>query len=176
MIGGFLWELLFTVLKVCKEHWASLLICVVGCELYKRAARYNSSPMKKQGIPGPFLAGFTSWYRAYYANVTHNWHYKLIELHGKYGPIVWITPDEVSVSDPKLRSVLYSFADERREDSFFPKSKSFETGLFNNDFNFVFETNPARARLGKYALSHPYSEKGLAKLEHYFDQVCACDG
>jgi hypothetical protein len=96
---------------------------------------------------------------------------KLVELHEEYGPIVWIAPDEVSVADPKLRSALYGFADERKEESFFPKSKSFETGLFNEDFNFVFETDPARARLGKYALSHPYSEKGLVRLEHNFDQV-----
>jgi hypothetical protein len=127
--------------------------------------------MKKQGVPGPFLAGFTCWYRAYYANIKRNWHAKLVELHEEYGPIVWIAPDEVSVADPKLRSALYGFADERKEESFFPKSKSFETGLFNEDFNFVFETDPARARLGKYALSHPYSEKGLVRLEHNFDQV-----
>ncbi|KAA8895822.1 cytochrome P450 [Sphaerosporella brunnea] len=139
--------------------------------MLKRLVRYVDSPMRKQGIPGPFLAGYTSWYRAFYADITHNWHDKLVQLHDEYGPIVWIAPDEVSVSDPKLRGVLYSFADERREESFFPKAKSFETGLFNNDFNFVFETDPARARIGKYALSHPYSEKGLAKLEHHFDEA-----
>jgi hypothetical protein len=176
MIGVFIVERILAILKACGEHWMSLLVCIVGTEVLRRVVRYYNSPMYKQGIPGPFLAGFTSWYRFYYADITHNWHDKLVKLHDKYGTIVWIAPDEISISDPKLRAVLYSFADERKEDSFFPKSKSFGTGQFNDDFNFVFETDPARARLGKYALSHPYSEKGLAKLEHHFDQVCACSG
>jgi len=171
MIQGAVLSALGATFTAAKGNWALLFVLFLVHQLGRRAVRYANSPMRRQGIPGPFLAGFTCWYRAYYANIGRNWHAKLIELHEHYGTIVWIAPDEVSVSDPKLRGMLYSFADERREESFFPKSKSFETGLFNDDFNFVFETDPARARLGKYALSHPYSEKGLAALEHHFDQV-----
>lgn len=171
MIQGVVLCALGATFTAVKGNWTLLFVLFLVHQLGRRAVRYANSPMRRQGIPGPFLAGFTCWYRAYYANIGRNWHTKLIELHERYGTIVWIAPDEVSVSDPKLRGMLYSFADERREESFFPKSKSFETGLFNDDFNFVFETDPARARLGKYALSHPYSEKGLAALEHNFDQA-----
>ena len=172
MLGMLIMQLLGGAAVILKDYWLQLLIVGIGHQLYRRTVRYLDSPMRKQGVPGPFLAAFSCWYRAFYANVRRNWHAKLVELHEEYGPIVWISPDEVSVSDPKLRGVLYSSADERKEESFFPKSKSFETGTFNDDFNFVFETDPARARLGKYALSHPYSEKGLAKLENHFDQAC----
>lgn len=82
-----------------------------------------------------------------------------------------IAPREVSVSDPKLRGRIYAFADERQEESFFRKGEAFETGMFNEDFNFVFETEPGRARRGKKALSHPYSERGLRVHEGEFDGV-----
>ena len=172
MIHHIALKLLGAVFAAAKVNWMNLLVLFIAYQLGRRVIRYLNSPMRRQSIPGPFLAGFTCWYRAYYANVGRNWHAKLIELHNQYGTVVWIAPDEVSISDPKLRGMIYSFADERKEESFFPKSKSFETGLFNDDFNFVFETNPAMARLGKYALSHPYSEKGLSKLENHFDEVC----
>lgn len=171
MILNSVMNLLLAGAVICKNNWLLLSAVFVGYQLYRRQARYMNSPMKLQGVPGPFLAAFTCWYRVYYANIRRNWHEKLVELHEEYGPIVWIAPDEVSVADPKLRGILYGFADDRKDETFFPKCKSFETGTFNDDFNFVFETDPARARLGKYALSHPYSEKGLAKLEHHFDEV-----
>lgn len=133
--------------------------------------RFFTSPLRKQGIPGPLLGQITSWYRAYYALIGRNWHKKLQQLHAQHGSVVWIAPDEISVSDPNLRSTIYGFADERKEQSFFPKAKSFETGQINEDFNFVFETDPKKARLGKYAISHAYSEKGLSILEPEFDKV-----
>ncbi|KAI5857066.1 cytochrome P450 [Tricharina praecox] len=171
MIHEIVLQLFAAVFTALKRNLALLIAGFFAYQLGRRVIRYVNSPMRRQGVPGPFLAGFTCWYRAYYANVRRNWHAKLIELHKQYGTIVWISPDEVSISDPMLRGTLYSFADERKEESFFLKAKSFQTGLFNEDFNFVFETDPARARLGKYALSHPYSEKGLSKLEHHFDEA-----
>lgn len=171
MLGMLIMQLLGGAAVILKDYWLQLLIVGIGHQLYRRTVRYLNSPMRKQGVPGPFLAAFSCWYRAYYANVRRNWHAKLIELHEEYGTIVWISPEEVSVSDPKLRGVLYSFADERKEQSFFPKSSWFETGTFNEDYNIIFETDPTRARLGKTVMSHPYSEKGLSTLENQFDQV-----
>lgn len=165
-------DLLHSLAAICMQNWPLLIAVFIGYQLFRRYIRYRNSPLRQQGIPGPFLAGYTSWYRAYYANIRRNWHEKLVELHEQYGTIVWVTPEEVSVADPTLRNVLYGFADERKDEAFFAKSKAFETGTFNDDFNFIFETDPAKARFGKKALAHPYSEKGLSKLEHNFDKVC----
>ncbi|KAI5816399.1 cytochrome P450 [Pyronema omphalodes] len=153
------------------NHWPLVIVGVLIGNIFRLILRYWTSPLRAERIPGPFLAGFTNFYRLFYVDITRDWHDQLVKLHKKYGPVVWVAPYEVSVSDPKLRSVIYGFADERKEESFFPKSRSSETGLFNEDFNFAFETDPARARLGKYALSHAYSEKGLMNLEHYFDEA-----
>lgn len=150
-------------------HIAVLMFFVY--QIGSRLLRYHNSPLRKQGIPGPALAHITSWYRAYYVLVHRNWHRKLQELHAKYGTVVWIAPDEVSVSDPNLRSTIYGFADDRKEETFFRKGEVFETGQINEDFNFVFETDPKKARIGKYGMSHAYSEKGLSLLEDEFDMV-----
>lgn len=133
--------------------------------------KYIKSPFRKQGIPGPFLAKFTNFYRAYYT-IKRTWHRDLMAMHEKYGPVVWIAPDEVSCSDPFLRNQIYSFANDKKEETFFRKAPSYETGSVNEDFSFIFEREPEKARLGKKYMSHFYSESYLTKLEGNFDQVC----
>lgn len=145
---------------------AALATYLLGCQTKK----YLDSPLRKQGIPGPFLAKFTNFYRAYYT-IRRTWHRDLMALHEKYGPVVWITPDEVSCSDPFLRNQIYSFANDKKEETFFRKAPSYETGSVNEDFSFIFEREPEKARLGKKYMSHFYSEAYLMKLEGNFDQV-----
>ena len=164
-ITSIVWSFLST-------HKLLLALAFLVYQLIFRLERYIKSPLRSQKIPGPLLGKFSSWYRAYYVLIWRNWHFKLQELHAQHGPIVWIAPREVSVSDPKLRGIIYAFADERKEASFFRKGEAFETGMFNEDFNFVFESDPVKARKGKYALSHPYSEQGLKAQEGEFDKVC----
>lgn len=131
--------------------------------------RYTNSPLRKTGIPGPFLGQFSSMYRAYHV-LRRDWHRKLNRLHAVYGPVVWIAPTEVSISDPKYRDIIYSFAS-KNPNTFFKKSKRFETGQFNQDFSFIFEQDPPSARMGKYAMAHMYSEANLKDFERNFDNV-----
>lgn len=131
---------------------------------------YLTSPFRAQKIPGPFLGKFTNAYRWYYV-MRHTWHRDLVDLHKKYGPVVWIAPNDISVSDPTLRNVIYGFQNHKKEFTFFKKSPSYETGSINQDFSFIFEQDPEKARLGKYHMSHFYSEQGLLNLEENFDKV-----
>ncbi len=50
-------------------------------------------------IPGPYLASISTWWRWYAVrySIESNLHHA---LHEKYGPLVRIAPDEVSISDP----------------------------------------------------------------------------
>lgn len=57
-------------------------------------------------IPGPPVAGYTKLWRLY--NVWKgSAHLDAIKLHKKYGNLVRIAPNVVSVADPKWISVFY---------------------------------------------------------------------
>lgn len=62
---------------------------------------------KLKNIPGPFLASFTDIWRAYAHNVG-SLSTTLLQLHDKYGPLVRIGPNSVSISDPAAVRVIYS--------------------------------------------------------------------
>lgn len=153
------------------HHKLALSAALSAYLIARQTEKYLNSPFRKQGIPGPFLAKFTNFYRGYYT-FKRTWHRDLMALHDKYGPVVWIAPNDISCSDPFLRSQIYSFANDRKEETFFRKAPSYETGLINENFSFIFEQSPEKARLGKKHMSHFYSEAGLTKLEAGFDQVC----
>ena len=59
-----------------------------------------------RSIPGPFLAKFTEAWRTYkYAR--GKWHEDVLALHRKYGPVVRVSPNEVSIVDKEgIRKVF----------------------------------------------------------------------
>lgn len=70
-------------------------------------ALYNnlSSPTRK--YPGPFLARYTRLWKALSAASEHTqWDH--LALHRKYGPIVRIAPNEVSLSSPEAARTMLS--------------------------------------------------------------------
>lgn len=49
-------------------------------------------------IPGPFPAKFTElWRTSKYAK--GNWHQDILDLHRQYGPVVRVSPNEISIVD-----------------------------------------------------------------------------
>ncbi|KAI0418848.1 cytochrome P450 [Xylaria grammica] len=67
--------------------------------------RLYAHPLRK--VPGPFLARITElWRTVHYFRGT--WFDDILELHRKYGPVVRISPNEVSVVSPDLTKLVYS--------------------------------------------------------------------
>jgi len=60
-------------------------------------------------VPGPFLAKFTELWRTskYFRG---NWHSDILELHAKYGPVVRVAPNEVSIVDRHGLTQVYGHA------------------------------------------------------------------
>jgi hypothetical protein len=60
-------------------------------------------------IPGPFLAGWTNIPRMRWvqSNRAHEIH---VDVHKKYGKLVRIGPNMVSVQDPREISTIYNHA------------------------------------------------------------------
>lgn len=83
---------------------ASLVLSLwVARRMYKN--RYDT-PLRD--VPGPWFASCSPLYRFWYAVVKGNYHFDLTELHRKYGDVVRIAPNEVSIWDPEAVAEIYS--------------------------------------------------------------------
>jgi aspirochlorine biosynthesis cytochrome P450 monooxygenase len=69
---------------------------------------YNAyfHPLRK--FPGPWLAGASKSYMAYYT-VRGKKHYRIEEIHEKYGDVVRIAPDHLSFITESAWKDIYSF-------------------------------------------------------------------
>lgn len=63
-----------------------------------------SSPLTR--IPGPFAASLSRWWLVKYTR-KGNLHRKTMELHEKYGLLVRIAPNEISVASPSAIKQIY---------------------------------------------------------------------
>lgn len=62
-------------------------------------------------IPGPWLAKFTRFWLAR-AIYSRNYHKINAELHGKWGPVVRIAPNEYSIDDADAAQIIYRSRDQ----------------------------------------------------------------
>ncbi|OTB01690.1 hypothetical protein M426DRAFT_75079 [Hypoxylon sp. CI-4A] len=91
----------------------------LGIALY----RLFWSPLAR--IPGPRLAALTYWYECYYDLFQPaQYVFKIKDLHRKYGPIVRITPAEVSIDDPDFVDSIYAPGVGHKRDKDFQKVKA----------------------------------------------------
>jgi hypothetical protein len=87
------------------------LVAAVGGLLYTGLIIYRLwfHPLAK--FPGPRLAAATNWYEAYY-ELLHKggsqYSSMIRDMHAKYGPIVRITPEEISINDAEFHDELYA--------------------------------------------------------------------
>lgn len=95
-------SLLGTALAFLLAHWLPILLTsLVVRALYRRYA----SPLRK--YPGPFLASISRLWKVR-STASGRTHLEHIALHRKYGPVVRIAPNEVSVSSPEAARTLLS--------------------------------------------------------------------
>ncbi|RYO73764.1 hypothetical protein DL762_010394 [Monosporascus cannonballus] len=89
-------------LVLIKEYWLVLpAVFLVLRAIYKRYA----SPLRR--YRGPFLASFSRLWKVI-STVKGQTNYDHIQLHQRYGPIVRIAPNEVSMSSPTAARTLLS--------------------------------------------------------------------
>ena len=78
-------------------------VLVAGLFLYFLSNKYQKS---LRNLPGPMLAGFSNLWRLHCA-WSGKLHLKHAEIHRKYGPVVRIGPNAVSVGDSKAIPIIY---------------------------------------------------------------------
>ena len=94
-------DLVYSLLKMALYHPFLLILLLITTKLtltrYRRGLR---------GLPGPFLASFTSLWKIYIV-WREDMPWTSIKLHKKLGPLVRIGPNHVSVAHPTALKVIY---------------------------------------------------------------------
>lgn len=95
------------LLQQLLEQWPALIaLCGLGVVAHLLHNKYGYGI---DTIPGPFLAPFTDLWRfcLVWRGRPEQAH---IKLHDRYGPLVRLGPNMVSVSDPDALKVIYGLA------------------------------------------------------------------
>lgn len=144
------------------RHWVVLLL---GFILY-RLLRNKFQP-KLTRIPGPQLASFTKLWRVW-KSTKGGLHTLYIDLHKKYGSVVRVAPNIVSLSNPDYISIIYNIKETFPKSGFYALQSIIyhdrtEPSLFS-------ETNPDAHRSDKRKVGSAYSISILLEFEDAFDR------
>ena len=120
-------------------------------------------------IPGPHLAAFTRLWR--FVDVCRGQaHLTEVELHRKYGKMVRIAPNKVSISDPAVIPVIYNLKESFTKSGFYPLQQAAYEKKFQPN---IFSTrDPQINRDFKRAVGHEHTQNFILKMEDRIDD-CA---
>ncbi|KAJ9606466.1 Cytochrome p-450 [Cladophialophora chaetospira] len=143
-----------------------LAITIVTCLTALLLREWRSSLRR---IPGPLFARISNFYL--FTNALRgNMHVLFGQLHRKYGNIVRVGPNKVSIADPTLLPVIYGIS------SNYPKSPFYDTFTSNyqgSRLDNVFATrDPAWHKNMKSAVASTYSLSYLRQFEPLVDECC----
>ncbi|KAF9631373.1 Cytochrome P450 [Lasiodiplodia theobromae] len=94
-------EQVWTIALLLRAYWAHVLVALVVVRLLCNKFRPGL-----RGIPGPTIAAYTGLWR-FFDVAKGQAHWTHIRLHRKYGPLVRIGPNHVSVGDPSEIANIY---------------------------------------------------------------------
>ncbi|KAL7777998.1 hypothetical protein CFE70_004672 [Pyrenophora teres f. teres 0-1] len=116
----------------------------------------------KEGVtfPGPRWVA-ASYLAEFYYDIVHGGQYfkKIIEMHEKYGPIVRITPHELSLNDPFFYDKVFSSSAQKRDKD---RYQTTQGGLPSTAITTI-DHDLHRQRRGY--VSHLFSKKAISSLE-----------
>ncbi|KAL0632831.1 hypothetical protein Q9L58_008259 [Maublancomyces gigas] len=138
--------------------WSGL----VGCALYTvYLCIYRLYFHPLSSVPGPKLAAVTRFYEAYYNVLWHDGQYlfKTERLHAIYGPIVRISPNEVSIKDPHFYDKIYYIG------SGFEKDPAFYSGFGVNHSMFATRSNAQHSAM-RASFNPFFSRRNILSLEY----------
>ncbi|KAI0489982.1 cytochrome P450 [Xylaria cf. heliscus] len=115
-------------------------------------------------FPGPLAAKLSKGWRAY---VTYRGqcHRDLVALHQRYGPVVRIGPNELSVGDPDAFLQIY------RVSGTYPKSASYSVFKGSRPFDLAGERNEKIHAAQRRLVARAYSMESTLRLESHIDEL-----
>lgn len=143
-----------------------LLIATAVVLLYLLLNRYQKGLNK---IPGPWLDSVST--------IPRMWHVyrgqsqdRDIELHKKYGKIVRIAPNTLSISDPSVINQLYGITTKFKKSDFYSLAEVYDEQNQLIPDPFVLKDKELHSRVKKNA-ANAYSLANLVQMEPYVDRV-----
>ncbi|KAK0618490.1 benzoate 4-monooxygenase cytochrome P450 [Bombardia bombarda] len=148
-----------------------LLILVVGITIL--AAGYHAfhqlvlHPLAK--FPGPKLAALTNFpYSQSYLGGRQPWD--MLKLHQRYGPVVRVSPSELSFNTSQSWSDIYGVGKEKT--TCFIKSAFYDGGNFADQaHSIVSERDPEKHRQMRKFLSRAFADSSLREQEHLVSEI-----
>ncbi|KAL9088763.1 MAG: hypothetical protein Q9165_006072 [Trypethelium subeluteriae] len=153
--------------------WYSILLPIllsVSCLVASLASyRLLLHPLAK--VPGPRTASITQFWLAFKVG-NGKIHRTQQHLHHKYGPVVRIAPNEVSLSSAEALRSVYAAGSGFLKGPWYRAAKSPDTiGPGADSLDFLTEENMDRYRLQRRAIGPLYSTAGIEKHEHHIDRT-----
>lgn len=118
---------------------------------------YLTDPFNQRSIPGPFLAKFSDIWLGWVSSLGHRSDV-VHELHKKYGPLVRLAPNHVSVADPDALQVVYAHGNGSLKSDFYDAFVSIHRGLFNT-------RDRVQHTRKRKIVSHIFSPKSVLEFE-----------
>ncbi|KAI0512526.1 cytochrome P450 [Xylaria bambusicola] len=115
-------------------------------------------------FPGPFPAKINKLWRAY-ATYRGRWHSDIVRLHQRYGPVVRIGPNELSIGDPEAFLQIYRISGP------FSKSASYSVVQGSRPFDLAGERNEKVHAAQRRLVARPYSMESTLRLEPQIDEL-----
>lgn len=123
---------------------------------------YLTSNTGIRDIPGPFAAKFTNLWLLLRSR--QGKRYKSVhEAHKKYGKLVRIQPNHVSVADLSAIPIIYGHGNGFLKSDYYDAFVSIERGLFNT-------RDRAEHTRKRKTISHTFSTKSIGQFETYMNQ------
>ncbi|KAF1851628.1 cytochrome P450 oxidoreductase [Cucurbitaria berberidis CBS 394.84] len=156
-------ELFNPLLDLFKQYWVAII--GLATLLYLLSNRYQKGLQK---IPGPWIRSVSSIPRilSVYKSFSHE---DDLRLHKKYGKIVRIAPNSLSISDPHEINTLYGISTKFYKSRFYDlASVHDEEGLVPDPF--VLTNKELHSRMKRNA-ANAYSMNGLLQMESWIEPV-----
>ncbi|KAI4250359.1 MAG: hypothetical protein L6R42_008739, partial [Xanthoria sp. 1 TBL-2021] len=110
-------------------------------------------------VPGPPLARFSNWWLLYQSR--RGRRYLAVDAaHKKYGPLLRIQPNHVSIADPNAIPIVYSHSGGWTKSNYYEAFVSISRNLFST-------RNRAEHTRKRKAVSHTFSAKSISQFEQY---------
>ncbi|KAK9382269.1 cytochrome P450 [Kockiozyma suomiensis] len=154
-------ECLRSLISDCADHPFIIISCLITFFILRNKFRRHLF-----SIPGPFLASLTDLWRLH--SVWKAQHHKTLQaLHKKYGPLVRIAPNVISVSEPSAIGTIYGIKSNYMKTGFYsPWSIAWQGKHHDGLFSAV---DPVYHREQKKLVANSFSMSSVLESEALVD-------